>query len=212
MRIALESLPFAAVAGALAAAGAVWSPWAALPPLAALAFVLWFFRDPDRAVPDDPRALVCPADGRVLRAGPARVSVFMNVLDVHVVRTPVAGTLRSYTHESGRFVAAWNDAASEHNERAVLEVDGPAGLVRFVLVAGLVARRIVPWVRPGQELRAGDRVGLIRFGSRVDVDLPDGATSLVRVGQRVVAGETVLARLAQPGAAQTPPAAARMGR
>jgi phosphatidylserine decarboxylase len=201
MRIAREAFPFVLAAAALAAACAWVTPWAGLPPLLFLLFALWFFRDPERAVPDDPRALVCPADGRVIQAGPGRISVFMNVLDVHVCRSPAGGRLVGVTHERGRFLAAFKDAASEANERAVLVVEAPGGPVRFVLVAGLVARRIVTWVHPGQILRAGERVGLIRFGSRVDVDLPPGAVPSVRVGDRVRAGSTVLARLAVPGEA-----------
>ena len=194
MRIAREALPFVVGAGVLALAAAWWTPWAALPPLALLAFSVWFFRDPERRPPPDPGALVSPADGRIIAASPVRVSVFMNVFDVHVCRTPAAGRLVSLTHASGSFVAAFKDAASESNERAVLVVDGPAGPVRFALVAGLVARRIVTWVQPGQDLATGQRVGLIRFGSRVDVDLPPGAAPAVRIGDRVRAGTSVLAR------------------
>lgn len=193
MRIAREAWPFVLCAGALLLLCAWWAPWAALPAALLLAWVVWFFRDPERLPPSDPRVLVCPADGRVIQAGPARVSVFMNVFDVHVCRTPAAGRVVSVTHESGRFLAAFKDAASEVNERAVLVVETPSGKVRFVLVAGLVARRIVTWVKPGQTLTAGQRVGLIRFGSRVDVDLPAGVTPAVRVGDRVQAGTTVLA-------------------
>ena len=197
MRIAREALPFVLGSGALAVAAALWTPWAALLPLALLSFCVWFFRDPERQPPDDPWALVSPADGRIIAASASRVSVFMNVFDVHVCRTPAAGQLLSLTHASGRFMAAFKDAASEANERAVLVVESPAGTIRFSLVAGLVARRIVTWVRPGQTLRTGERVGLIRFGSRVDVDLPQGAVAAVRVGDRVQAGRTVLARAAQ---------------
>jgi phosphatidylserine decarboxylase len=199
MRIAREALPFVLGAGVLAVAAALWTPRAALPPLALLAFTLWFFRDPERQPPDDPRAMVSPADGRIIAATPARVSVFMNVFDVHVCRTPAAGRVLSVTHASGKFVAAFKDAASESNERAVLVVDSPAGPIRFALVAGLVARRIVTWVRPGEMLVTGQRVGLIRFGSRVDVDLPPGAVAAVRVGERVQAGKTVLAYVAEGG-------------
>ena len=194
MRIAREALPFVAGAGVAALAAAWWTPWAALPPLLVLAFCLWFFRDPDRRPPEDPEALICPADGRVIAASERRVSIFMNVFDVHVCRTPASGRPVSLTHASGSFVAAIKDTASESNERAVLLVEGPAGAVRFALVAGLVARRIVTWVQPGQDLAAGQRVGLIRFGSRVDVDLPPGARPAVRVGDRVRAGASVLAR------------------
>jgi phosphatidylserine decarboxylase len=201
MRIAREAWPFALGAGAVALLCAWWTPWATLPPILLLGFLLWFFRDPERQPPEDPRALICPADGRVIQARPGRISVFMNVFDVHVCRTPAAGRLLSLTHEPGRFLAAFKDAASEANERAVLVVETTAGPVRFVLVAGLVARRIVTWVEAGQTLRAGERVGLICFGSRVDVDLPPGVTPAVRVGDRVQAGTTVVAYAAVPSQA-----------
>ncbi|HEX5044167.1 MAG TPA: phosphatidylserine decarboxylase [Candidatus Polarisedimenticolaceae bacterium] len=194
MRIAREALPFVAAAALATLAAAWWTPWAALPPLVLLAFTVWFFRDPERRPPTDPDVLVSPADGRVIGASTARVSIFMNVFDVHVCRAPAAGRLVSLTHTSGNFVAAFKDAASESNERAVLVVEGPAGSVRFALVAGLVARRIITWVKPGQDLAAGQRVGLIRFGSRVDVDLPAWAAPAVRAGDRVRAGISVLAR------------------
>lgn len=193
MRIAREALPFALTAAAAAVALAFWTPWAALPCLVFLVFCLWFFRDPERQPPEDPRAVLSPADGRIIAATPARVSVFMNVFDVHVCRTPAPGRLVSITHASGSFAAAFKDEASESNERAVLVVEGPAGPVRFALVAGLVARRIVTWVQPGQTLAPAQRVGLIRFGSRVDVDLPPGTVAAVRVGDRVRAGRSVLA-------------------
>ena len=105
-----------------------------------------------------------------------------------------SGTIASIEHSSGRFLAAWHDDASDHNERAAVTVEGARGAVRFTLVAGLVARRIVCWARAGQAIAAGDRVGIILFGSRVDVDLPPGTRAQVRVGDRVRAGETVVAR------------------
>ena len=199
MRIAREALPFVLAAAVAALALAFWTPWAALPCVLFLAFSLWFFRDPEREAPGDPRAVLSPADGRIIAATPARVSVFMNVFDVHVCRTPAPGRLLSLTHASGKFAAAFKDVASESHERAVLVVDGPGGPVRFALVAGLGARRIVTWVQPGETLAAGQRVGLIRFGSRVDVDLPPGAVAAVRVGDRVRAGRTVLAYAAEAG-------------
>ena len=195
MTIAREARPFALAALAAGALLALWTPWAALPALVALAFTLWFFRDPARTPPADPGALVAPADGRILRADGMRISIFMNVFDVHVCRTPVGGTVGAVDHRPGRFLAAFRDEASEVNERAAITMDRPGGPVRFTLVAGLVARRIVTWVGPGASLAAGDRVGLIRFGSRVDVDLPAGTLPMVAVGDRVRAGETVLARL-----------------
>jgi len=160
-----------------------------------LVFTLNFFRDPERRAPENHEALISPADGRVIRADSGRVSIFMNVFDVHVCRSPVAGRVTSVEHEPGRFLAAMKAEASEQNERTTIIVQPISGApVRFVLVAGLVARRIVCRVAAGRELLAGQRVGIIRFGSRVDLDLPAGTAPAVGVGDRVVAGETVVAR------------------
>ncbi len=170
-------------------------------PLLLAAFTLWFFRDPERPAPAGADLLLSPADGRIIRAGPADVSVFMNVFDVHVCRSPIAGEVESVQHVPGRFLAAFRDTASQMNERVAIVVGDGRLRVRFVLVAGLVARRIVCRVETGRRLTAGERVGLIRFGSRVDVALPEFSQVLVQLGQRVRAGETALARL--PGAAPT---------
>jgi phosphatidylserine decarboxylase len=162
-----------------------------------LVFTLNFFRDPERRAPEDPGALISPADGRIVQADSGRISVFMNVFDVHVCRSPVAGCVTSVAYEPGRFLAAMRNEASEQNERTAIVVQPQDGEpVRFVLVAGLVARRIVCRVAAGRTLRAGERIGIIRFGSRVDLDLPAGSAPTVGVGDRVVAGETVVARRA----------------
>jgi phosphatidylserine decarboxylase len=196
MRLDPAGWPFVAGALAVAVVVALWSPLLALIPAALLLFTLNFFRDPERAVPAESRALVSPADGRIIRADATRVSIFMNVFDVHVCRAPLPGRIVSVEHVPGRFLAAMRDDASEHNERTSIIVQPESGApVRFVLVAGLIARRIVCRVAPGSRLGAGDRVGIIRFGSRVDVDLPAGAVPAVTVGQRVVSGETIVARL-----------------
>ena len=194
MRIDRAAYPFALPTALLALAAGAWSPWASIPFVLFLGFTLWFFRDPERTTPADPLALRSPADGRIIKDGPARVSVFMSPLNVHVCRAPAAGTVVAVRHERGRFLAAFKDEASEHNERATITLATDRGPVAFTLVAGLIARRIVVRVREGQALRAGERIGLIRFGSRVDLDLPAGAESAVKLGDRVVAGETVLAR------------------
>lgn len=197
MRFDPAGWPFVAGFAILTALVAWWSAGLATIPAALLLFTLNFFRDPDRTPPSDPAALVSPADGRVIRADTGRISVFMNVFDVHVCRSPIAGRVVDVTHVSGRFLAAMKDDASEHNERTAIVVRPAAGEpVRFTLVAGLVARRIVCRVAAGSALACGDRVGIIRFGSRVDLDLPPGAIPAVAVGQRVVAGETVIARRA----------------
>jgi phosphatidylserine decarboxylase len=172
-----------------------FAPLLALVGAALLAFTLNFFRDPERRAPAESGALISPADGRIVRADAVRISIFMNVFDVHVCRSPVAGRVISVAHEPGRFLAAMKDEASEQNERTAIVVQAPDGSpVRFVLVAGLIARRIVCRVAVGRALAAGERVGIIRFGSRVDLDLPAGTAPAVKIGERVVAGETVVAR------------------
>jgi phosphatidylserine decarboxylase len=193
--------PFVAGLGAFTLVLVGFAPLLAAVGAVLLVFTLNFFRDPERHGSEDPSALISPADGRIVRADASRISIFMNVFDVHVCRSPVAGRVTSVVHEPGRFLAAMRDEASEQNERTAIVVQPQDGApVRFVLVAGLVARRIVCRVAAGRTLRSGERVGIIRFGSRVDLDLPTGAAPTVRVGNRVVAGETVVARRAQGSA------------
>jgi phosphatidylserine decarboxylase len=183
------------------------------------AWVAVFFRDPVRVTPQGDDLIVAPADGLVTMiervpvpvemAGPnglgdtplVRISIFMSVFDVHVNRTPIAGTIRSVVYISGKFLNADLDKASEENERQHILVEGFDGRrIGFTQIAGLVARRIVPFVKPGDIVASGQRVGLIRFGSRVDVYLPDGVEPQVVLGQRSIAGETVLGRLGLPAA------------
>ena len=183
-----------AVVAISAVLGWLVHPWAALAGLPPLAFVLWFFRDPDRSTPRFPGALISPADGKIIQAGPRRISVFMNVFNVHVCRAPTDGVLQSVKHHPGRFLAAFRDEASECNERVSIVLARGGLRVAFTLVAGLIARRIVCKVQPGEGLSAGQRIGLIRFGSRVDVDLPPGYSAAVACGDHVVAGETLIAR------------------
>jgi phosphatidylserine decarboxylase len=193
-------------------------------PLALLSIgVFAFFRDPERVVPQADAALVSPADGLVtlieevepprelqiddgsgfagLPAGPVtRVSIFMSVFDVHINRTPVGGTVRRVVYIPGRFMNAELDKASEDNERQHILIERGDGLkIGFTQIAGLVARRIVPFVKPGDIVAKGQRVGLIRFGSRVDIYLPAGTDPKVMIGQTVIAGETVIAELGQRG-------------
>lgn len=171
---------------------------------------LWFFRDPRRSTPADPTLVVAPADGVVVSLSPAvppaelglsdqglqRVCIFMNVFNVHVNRAPAAGVVTSAAYREGKFFNASLDKASEHNERfSVAMKTGSGHQIGFVQIAGLVARRIVRKVQPGDALRAGQRYGLIRFGSRVDVYLPPGSEVLVKLGTPTVAGETAIARL-----------------
>ena len=193
--------PFVLGASALTLALLWLSPLTAVVGFVLLLFTLNFFRDPERRTPADPAALISPADGKIIRADATRISIFMNVFDVHVCRSPVAGRVVSVTHRAGRFLAAMKDEASDENERTTIVVEPRRGApVRFVLVAGLIARRIVCRVAEGRELASGERVGIIRFGSRVDIDLPERTSPVVAVGDRVVAGETVVARRVGPRA------------
>lgn len=170
---------------------------------------IWFFRDPQRVIPQDADAVICPADGRVVivdfAAPPPelglgsermqRICIFMNVFNVHVNRTPFEGTIEKLAYHHGAFFNASFDKASDLNERASMVLRLADGSRAFVVqIAGLVARRIVCKVREGQTLRPGERYGLIKFGSRVDLYLPEGYEPAVTKGQRVFAGETVLAR------------------
>ncbi len=166
--------------------------------LALALFVTWFFRDPQRAIPPDPSAIVSPADGRVIEVlpqdGGARISIFLSVLNVHVNRVPVAGEVVEVTRRPGKFLAAWKHEASSDNAQASVTVRTPRGDVRFVQITGLIARRIVCHLLPGAHVERGERYGLIRFGSRMDVHLPAAAEPAVRVGDRVRGGADVIAR------------------
>jgi phosphatidylserine decarboxylase len=199
MKVAKESLPIAAVLGLAAlAAGLLMHPLATIPPLLLLLFTLWFFRDPEREAPPGSGLIVSPADGKIIKAGAGKVSVFMNVFNVHICRSPIAGAVLSVEHLPGRFLAAFRDEAPEQNERAALLIaDGDLRL-RCTLIAGLIARRIVVRVSQGSRLARGERLGLIQFGSRVVVDLPPGCEPAVSIGQMVSAGVTVIARLPGP--------------
>jgi phosphatidylserine decarboxylase len=191
-------------AGLLVGAGAVtyltnWY-WA-LPFYILAAFCLYFFRDPDRKVPPGPVA-VSPADGKVVvvkaENGGQRISIFLNVFDVHVNRTPIPGRVVDVRYQEGQFLVASKEAASHSNEQNAITVLGTVGgeetRIEFKQIAGLIARRIVCYKKPGDILTAGERVGLIKFGSRVDVQLGPEWEVVVRVGQRVSAGSSVIAR------------------
>jgi phosphatidylserine decarboxylase len=203
--IAREGYPFIG-AGAVLALLALLAGWGTvcILLLAVTAWVVWFFRNPPRLVPPGEGLVLCPADGRVVdvREGAGEggdgplVCIFMNVFNVHVNRLPVAGRVEAVEYTPGTFVNASLDKASEHNERNRVTMVTPRGhTVRFVQIAGLVARRIACWVTPGAVGQAGDIFGLIRFGSRVDVHVPAGTEIWVVEGQRVTAGETILGRL-----------------
>jgi phosphatidylserine decarboxylase len=176
--------------------------WAAAAVFAAAALAcLGFFRDPDRTPPDVPGALLAPADGRVMAidevtdpwVGPAvRMSIFLSPLDVHVNRAPVGGLVKSVEYVRGRFLAAYRPEASEENERCTVSLEGETAHVAVRQIAGVLARRIVCRVRSGDTLRAGERYGLIRFGSRTDLVAPRGTEVRARVGDRVKGGESVM--------------------
>ena len=184
----------------------IWSPLGWIGTILTVWCAL-FFRDPKRVTPQGEGIVVAPADGRVSLIAQAlpppelglgdrplpRVSIFMSVFNCHVNRSPVAGRIERIVYRPGKFINAELDKASEDNERNSLVIATPGGRIGVVQIAGLVARRIVSFVREGQSLAAGERFGLIRFGSRLDVYLPEGAKPLVSEGQTAVAGETVLA-------------------
>ena len=219
-----EGRKFALIAGALCALMAFFA-WETIAwPLGALTiFILAFFRDPQRVTPRDDRLVIAPADGLVTlinkvppppelivddgsgapglgEAPVTRISIFMSVFDVHINRAPIGGTVRRVIYIPGKFLNADLDKASEENERQHILIDRGDGVaIGFTQIAGLVARRIVPFVKPGDILAAGQRVGLIRFGSRVDVYLPAGTEPSVLLGQKIIAGETVLAVIGQQG-------------
>jgi phosphatidylserine decarboxylase len=193
------------------------SPWAGLAGLALTIWCYYFFRDPARVTPTREGLVVSPADGVVSMVAPAappadlglgpeprtRISIFMNVFDCHVNRAPVGGRVAAIAYHRGKFLNASLDKASDQNERNAIWIELDDGrALAVVQIAGLVARRIVCFTAKGDRLRTGERFGLIRFGSRLDVYLPDGVAPLVAVGQIMISGETVLADLASGEAAR----------
>jgi phosphatidylserine decarboxylase len=179
--------------------------WAVAPLLLAV-FFLWFFRDPERTIPDTAGAVVSPGDGKVTDASmvmvggqkQVRISIFLSVFDVHVNRSPIAGVVREVRYQRGKFLNAMNQASAEQNEQNIVRLEGDGQVVVFKQIAGLLARRIVFHPGVGDRLERGQRVGLIKFGSRVDVLVDAGAALQVKVGDRVRGGASVLAYL-QPG-------------
>ena len=196
-------------AAALAGAGVIvrWlaGPWFAAPLWLLAAFCLYFFRDPERSIPAGPVA-VAPADGKVVAVKPEgrevnRVSIFLNIFDVHVNRAPIGGTIAAVEYRQGRFHVASREACSIENEQNIVTVEGAGSRVVFKQIAGLIARRIVFNKKPGDRVSTGERVGLIKFGSRVDVLFGPEWEIAVRPGMRVAAGSSVIARRRDGGQA-----------
>ncbi|MBZ5522947.1 MAG: phosphatidylserine decarboxylase family protein [Acidobacteriia bacterium] len=188
-------------------------PAYAVLPLAFALFFLWFFRDPERLIPAEPGLIVSPADGKVTDVSPmqmegrpcTRVSIFLNVFDVHVNRSPIAGVIKDVVYKRGQFANAMDTASADLNEQNVVTVEGEGQALVFKQIAGLLARRIVFTKKVGDRVARGERVGLIKFGSRTDVIFPASAQVSVKVGDRVKGGASIVARMAvpQPGAAPT---------
>ena len=192
----------------IAAAGLVaWltRPSWAIVPLVLAAFFLWFFRDPERVIPSEAGAVVSPADGKVTSVATVQVngetfkniSIFLNVFNVHVNRSPVSGIVRGARYEHGKYLNAMNPACAEQNERNTVTIEGEGHRVILKQIAGLLARRIVFTKRVGDSVRRGERVGLIKFGSRTDVLLEPSAEVAVKVGDNVKGGSSILAFLRQ---------------
>lgn len=179
------------------------TPYAGLPFYALAAFCLYFFRDPERTPPPGD-VMVAPADGKVVAirqvdSGQIRISIFLNIFNVHVNRTPIPGTVSDVQYQKGKFLVASHEAASLENEQNTLVIDGKGTRVVCRQIAGLIARRIVCYKRPGDFVNAGERIGYIKFGSRVDVIFGPEWSSAVKIGDKVSAGTTVLAHRSTVG-------------
>jgi phosphatidylserine decarboxylase len=189
----------------LAAASALFVAWLAPVFLILAAFVCYFFRNPRRRIPEGDNLIVSPADGKVVKIAPIAasgdvegalaVSIFLNIFNVHVNRSPIRGTLEKLEYVRGKFKAAYDDEASGVNEQNVLTIQGPEARVVVKQIAGLIARRVICWKARGESLDRGELFGLIRFGSRVDVLLPPGVRLSVKVGDRVKGGSSILGEL-----------------
>ena len=192
-----------AMAGAAVLVGWLAGPVWALPACLLALFFLWFFRDPERAIPDSAGAVVSPGDGKVTDVSAVvindiawtRISIFLSVFNVHVNRSPIAGVIREVRYQKGKFLNAMNPASAEHNEQNAVTVEGDGQTIVFKQIAGLLARRIVFNKKVGDRVQRGERVGLIKFGSRVDVLLGASANVQIKKGDRVKGGSSVLAYL-----------------
>jgi phosphatidylserine decarboxylase len=189
------ALGFAAAGGFVSY---VTKPVFGLPLFILAAFCLYFFRDPDRDIPSGPVA-VSPADGKIVLIAPlsqteTRISIFLNIFDVHVNRTPIAGTVTSVVYQPGKFLVASREEASTVNEMNTITVEGDGTRVVYKQIAGLIARRVVCWKKPGDKVAPGERIGLIKFGSRTDVIFGPEWEITVRVGDRVAGGSSIIAK------------------
>lgn len=189
--------------GMIVAAAVLWlfSPFLAIVPILLAAFFLWFFRDPERATPADPNLVISPADGKVTAIAQfqlngetrTRISIFLNVFNVHVNRSPIAGVIRDVQYQKGKFGNAMGAGSSDVNEQNIVTVEGDGHRVIFKQIAGLLARRIVFTKNVGDSVQRGERIGLIKFASRVDVILEPAAQVRVKLGDNVVGAKTILA-------------------
>lgn len=203
-KFAAEGYPYIAVFGAITVITyEFWGAGIAALPFVLFLFMLYFFRDPERAIPEGDNIFVSPADGRVivvsktyedrhLKSSALQISIFMSPLNVHVNRAPCDGTVESVLHTKGKFLSAFKPEASIQNENIAMVLDTKYGKILVRQVAGFIARRAVCRVKPGDALKIGGRYGVIKFSSRVDIYLPDNATIMVKINDRVRAGETVI--------------------
>lgn len=196
---------FYGIGSAIASSLIVWLAWwpYAIPVLLLGAFCLWFFRDPERQIPDDPGAIVSPGDGKVTDISTihasgferTRISIFLNVFNVHVNRSPISGVIREARYQHGKFLNAMAANSADENEQNIVTVEGEGRTVVFKQIAGLIARRIIFTLRPGDPVTRGQRIGLIKFGSRVDVIFDSDATVQIKLGDHVKGGASILALL-----------------
>ncbi len=203
--------------GMLVVAAVLWwlaAPAAAVVPILFAVFFLWFFRDPERAIPQDAGLIISPADGKVTEVASTqfkgqpytRISIFLNVFNVHVNRSPISGVIREVVYQRGKFGNAMDAASADANEQNVVTVEGDGMTIVFKQIAGLLARRIVFNGKPGDTLVRGQRVGMIKFGSRTDVIFPEPNHVSVKVGDHVKGGSSILARVGKPQTTQSSPA------
>lgn len=176
-------------------------PYIALLIVVLSAFICFFFRNPDRYIPEGTNLVVSPADGRIVKisrtdGGEQTISIFLNIFNVHVNRSPISGELEQLEYKRGKFKVAFDEEASRVNEQNILTISGQGIRIVVRQIAGLIARRVICWKKPGHSMKRGELIGLIRFGSRVDVVLPEQVKVLVKVGDRVQGGSSILGEYA----------------